>query len=840
MQELPTWFAPCSRKVLRLVFCMVVALAHSMITREASAFSSLQVPTICNSGHSKRRSSALLWTDNTRKILASSSSCWLDHHIGRRGQPRISAALQAVAAAARDDDESDDDGDDIDDIDDDDYFPEAMVPDPARESPLSQRQVESLTVSQLQQQLRLRGLKVSGRKAELMNRLLSFSPITSSSSSFTSPMFTTTTNLDENDNDDESDFAVAAQDAEVVPSSTTSRTTNKKKKARTKAQKFAQEQGKEFIDVTAYLEDEDKGKDLKSWKNAAAVSSDDNTINGKDEEELDASNGDEVWGDEARIVDDYNGASPIVDGLSRSIVEFNGSNQTLVQAYVVASRDALKPFLAGGSRNMSSSTSSSSAASSQVLITTAAEERLRAIQQAREKANRRPLRQEDNVGLEEGDETGLYQNVLDRDFSDWGVYTQTGAQISAAEVQGVLLLSDVYGPFTDDTKMLVETIAFECQPVVVMAPDLFRQNPWKPVKTTTPPSSSEPFVNEQGLTYEEWRTRHADAWRVSIDIRAAAACLRQRYGVSSVVVWGTGYGGGRALEAAAGYLPNNYNVHDVNGQVGPPLVQPMVAVAWYPTRYNVHELFGRLRLQQQADQLQIGNSRDRALVSISKDKDDSRFAVMAVFAGNDQLEGATAKDAETLKMLLEVDERVKDHMVKVFPGQGHGFAHLGLSQQQNLYGSNEEDMMSRFVDDEFGGERSISIANDGDAQVACLLSTAFMETYSRVFLPTVGPLISRDSNEKEWGARVAMKDVTASVRDVRKELEEALDGFVEQPLGGYRIDPTDEEQEEELVKLLRSMEPPEQKYSPYAIEDDDDLTTVYAKLKAADDKFQIF
>ena len=85
-----------------------------------------------------------------------------------------------------------------------------------------------------------------------------------------------------------------------------------------------------------------------------------------------------------------------------------------------------------------------------------------------------------------------------------------------------------------------------------------------------------------------------------------------------------------------------------------------------------------------------------------------------------------------------------------------------------------------------------------------------------------------------------MKNAHASARDVRQEIQEKLDGFVEQPLGGYRIDSTDEEQEEELAKLLRSMEPPEQRRGPYALEDDDDLTTIYAKLKAVDDKFQIF
>ena len=32
----------------------------------------------------------------------------------------------------------------------------------------------------------------------------------------------------------------------------------------------------------------------------------------------------ETWGNEARIVQDYEGRSPIVDGLSRTVVEFTG------------------------------------------------------------------------------------------------------------------------------------------------------------------------------------------------------------------------------------------------------------------------------------------------------------------------------------------------------------------------------------------------------------------------------------------------------------------------------------------------------------------------------------
>jgi len=73
---------------------------------------------------------------------------------------------------------------------------------------------------------------------------------------------------------------------------------------------------------------------------------------------------------------------------------------------------------------------------------------------------------EEDAGVDEGDETGLYKNIIEREESDWGKFTQTGAQLSAQEVQGVLLLSDVFGAFSDDTRALAEKLAFECQPVV--------------------------------------------------------------------------------------------------------------------------------------------------------------------------------------------------------------------------------------------------------------------------------------------------------------------------------------------------------------------------------------
>lgn len=628
-------------------------------------------------------------------------------------------------------------------------FVQALLPDDTREAPVSRLQVESMTVNQLKQQLRLRGLKVSGRKAELVDRLVAFHA---------------------------SSFPLDHDHHEIVEDEETT------SKARRLANDDHQE---EPVDVQEYLDQNDQGKETKS----TVVASHDNA---KDEtEQENVSKEPETWGAEARIVDDYEGRQVVVDSIARSVVEFRGSNQTYVQAFVAASRDALKPFLAGGVQNNQTKTP--------------AEERLREIQSRREAAARQPIRFDDE-GVDEGDEFGVYDKVLDRDVSDWGKYTQTGAQLSASEVQGVLLLSDVFGAFTDDTRALAEKIAFECQPCVVMVPDLFQSDPW--IGKTSE-------KNSNGQTYEQWRTQHSDL-RVSVDIRAAAACLRERYGVSSIVVWGTCYGGGRALEIASGYFPDG-NIHDIDGTVGPPPVDAMAAIAWYPTRYDASALFGKNH--QGANRKIDGNKRE--------------MAIMGVFAGLDTIPGATTGDAERLKDLLASDDRVKDHLVKVFPGQDHGFAHRGLSQPV------ESDEFERFVDEEFGGSGRLGLL-DGDAEVACLLSTAFMETYSRVFLPTVGPPISLDEDERDWGQKIEMNDLSTTIRDVRNEIEEALDGFVDEPLGGFRVDPSDEEQEEQLKKILRSMEEDEQKAGPYAIEDNDDLATMYAKLKAADENFQLF
>lgn len=341
-----------------------------------------------------------------------------------------------------------------------------------------------------------------------------------------------------------------------------------------------------------------------------------------------------------------------------------------------------------------------------------------------------------------------------------------------------------------------------------MVPDLFRGSPWK-----------EEFVSTPGFqNYEEWRASHSEL-RISVDIRAAASVLREQYGVSSIAVWGTCFGGGRALEIAAGYLPNNGQIHDIDGRIGPLPVTPEVVVAWYPTRYNAKLLFGKSR---------------SSLLSIYEHQGNGprNFAVMGVFAGKDSLDGATPDDAKTLKSLLEEDERIKDHMIKVFPDQEHGFAH-------NALGKDDTSERDRFVDDEFGGAGRVSV-NDGEADVACLLSTAFMETYLRKFLPTTGSPVSKDEAEPAWNDDLNMKDLSVTTaRDVRQEINESLENHKDLPLQGKYIDPGDESQQDELFEALRAMQ--DSNLSPeLQIKDDDNLETAYAKLIASGENFQIF
>lgn len=275
------------------------------------------------------------------------------------------------------------------------------------------------------------------------------------------------------------------------------------------------------------------------------------------------------------------------------------------------------------------------------------------------------------------------------------------------------------------------------------------------------------------------------------------------------------------MEAAAGYLPDGV-VHDIDGSIGPPPVNPMATVAWYPTRYNATELFGKDRV--------VGIQREA-----QEKQEQQQFAVMGVFAGKDSIPGATPEDAAILKAALGEDNRVKDHLVKVFPDQDHGFAHIGLAAKANM---DSDTAFERFVDAEFGGAGQVSL-DDGEADVACLLSTAFFETYSRVFLPTTGAPIYEDRDE--WSSDLDMKTLSeANTRDIRQEIEDSLENYVEPELGGRQIDPNDETQRQEMEEMLRSAQTEEQKKGPFRIEDGDDWHTMFGKLKMGDESFEIF
>jgi dienelactone hydrolase len=745
MTPLPSTTArnKCRRRILPAENLLFAGVCLAVVLRSSSLVDSFGIH------HSHPASSHSSSTANHKALLPQHEQLQREFHdtilspSSSQRRRRIHRRYSTNDNALDDTDQTDEDDDDLlMDYDDED-------------NDFDVKTLNKLTVPQLKQQLRLRGLKISGTKQELINR------------------------LSEKQSESINARVASVLDGEEAPSSKTKET---------KAQKVAREQGKEFIDVEAYLDEDDKGKDVKT-----SLPLDENKRTKEAEENAPLSNP-EVWGSDARIVEDYEGRSPVVDGLSRTVVAYTGSNQTDIQAYVVASRDAMKPFLEGGKNR--------------TITNSDPLKRLQEIQSKREQAEKRPVRMGDDQGLDEGDPDGIYKSALHRDFSDWGEFSATGAQLSAEEVQGVLILSDVYGPFTEATKNLAEKIAFECQPVVCMAPDLFRGNPWREDPTT-------PGFNEEGQDYETWRASHPDL-RISVDIRASAEILRQQYGVSSVVVWGTCFGGGRALEIAAGYLPNN-QIHDVDGTIGPVPVRPEVVVAWYPTRYNANLLFGPKR----SDNLKICEEPGR------------EFAIMGVFAGKDALEGATPKDAEALKSLLESDDRIKDHMIKVFPDQEHGFAH-------NIYGRDkDESELDRFVNDEFGGAGRVTV-NDGDADVACLLSTAFMETYSRKFLPTTGSPVAKDEAEFEWNAQLNMKDLSVeSVRDVKAEIHENLRDHQDLPLEGRYIDPGDESKQDELFEALRAMQDPDA--SPeFKINEGDNIETAYAKLIAGDQDFSIF
>lgn len=154
-------------------------------------------------------------------------------------------------------------------------------------------------------------------------------------------------------------------------------------------------------------------------------------------------------------------------------------------------------------------------------------------------------------------------------------------------------------------------------------------------------------------------------------------------------------------------------------------------------------------------------------------------------------------------------------------------------------GQQQQDEMDRFVDESFGAMVDGPIDIGGDAEVACLLSTAWMETYTRVFLPTVGSPVKFDEDEQWSTLEMNGYSKEDKKNDVRADLETAISKFEDvdinfeqmsqssSPLldgpGSEAYDKIEEEREKIRQQILEK----------YNISEDDDDETFDKKFEQA-------
>jgi dienelactone hydrolase len=303
------------------------------------------------------------------------------------------------------------------------------------------------------------------------------------------------------------------------------------------------------------------------------------------------------------------------------------------------------------------------------------------------------------------------------------------------EVKGILFLSDAFGYGDDETRELAAKIAYECQPCVVMVPDLFRGKPAS--KDDIEPAK-----------YEAWRTANANEDTVLFDIRACATQLREKYGVASVNVFGTCFGGGRALEVAFDEV-----------------VRPSSVVALYPTRYDSRKLFAHNESSSSSSSISSSEEEKPKVSSSSLRAEDHGVAIMGIFAGKDTHVGARKADAIELEELLSkakaahkdksgdggggtrrrlnadgCELKVRDVLIKTFEDEDHGFAHRrNISSLDDVEENEDEDFDSEDVEDE---EINVS-------ETASILTTAWMSTYGRMSLPTTVADTLLEENEDD-------------------------------------------------------------------------------------------
>eukprot|EP00903_Cladosiphon_okamuranus_P009515 g9065.t1 len=140
-----------------------------------------------------------------------------------------------------------------------------------------------------------------------------------------------------------------------------------------------------------------------------------------------------------------------------------------------------------------------------------------------------------------------------------------GPHADRAETHVVVLLTDVFGHRDSFTRNTADQIAEICDAIVVV-PDMFRGRPWN-------------HEQPEG-EYDGWRDSH-DPGVVAADIRACVDFARKKYKPTSLGLVGFCFGGGRALEeAAAGavepdnvvvFYPTRYDVDEVAPRVSCPV-----------------------------------------------------------------------------------------------------------------------------------------------------------------------------------------------------------------------------------------------------------------------------
>jgi len=183
-------------------------------------------------------------------------------------------------------------------------------------------------------------------------------------------------------------------------------------------------------------------------------------------------------------------------------------------------------------------------------------------------------------------------------------------------------------------------------------------------------------------------------------------------------------------------------------------------------------------------------------------------------------------------------------MVKVFPGEKHGFAHQTPPEPPTPTTEQPPHPDDEFLKEEFGGLPTNSM-DGSSAEVAYLLSTAWIETYSRVYLPTIGQPVA-DTNDV-WSSDLQMQDLTYSNnRDVRAEIEEQIANQPDVKPDFRRMHPDDFKTPMDDLESMEYDDEEEMENSnvrdktkPYGIDIEDDVHTVLEKMMEAADRGEL-